>query len=67
MERASGVVAAHARGAALSILKARDEALDETVVVEPPKMPPEVLEQHISAVISQLEGLQAAAKPRKAA
>ena len=67
VERASGVVGAHARGAALSILKARDEALDDTVVVEPPKMPPEVLEQHIRAIIRQLEGLQAAAKPRKAA
>ena len=67
VERASGVVGAHARGAALSILKARDEALDDTVVVEPPKMPPEVLEQHIRAIIRQLEGLQVAAKPRKAA
>ena len=62
IERASGVGETMLRGAGLSILADRDEALAETVIVEPPSMSAEALEMHIKAVIEQLGKLRSAAK-----
>ena len=67
IERASGVGEAMLRGAGLSILADRDEALAETVVVEPPSMSAEALETHIRAVIEQLAKLRSAGNLRRAA
>jgi len=55
------------RGAGLSILADRDEALAETVIVEPPSMSAEVLDMHIKAVIEQLAKLRSAGILRHAA
>jgi intracellular multiplication protein IcmO len=67
IERASGVGETMLRGAGLSILADRDEALAETVIVEPPSMSPEVLEMHIKAVIERLVKLQSAVNLKRAA
>jgi hypothetical protein len=58
IEQASGVRETMLRGAGLSILADRDEALGETVIVEPPSMSAEVLEMHIKAIIEQLAKLR---------
>jgi intracellular multiplication protein IcmO len=58
IEQASGVRETMLRGAGLSILADRDEALGETVIVEPPSMSAEVLELHIKAIIEQLAKLR---------
>jgi intracellular multiplication protein IcmO len=67
IERASGVGETMLRGAGLSILADRDEALAETVIVEPPSMSAEILEMHIEAVIEQLGKLRSAANLKHAA
>jgi intracellular multiplication protein IcmO len=67
IERASGLGETMLRGAGLSILADRDEALAETVIVEPPSMSAEVLEMHIKAVIEQLAKLRSAGNLRHAA
>jgi hypothetical protein len=55
------------RGAGLSILADRDEALAETVIVDPPSMSTEELETHIRAVIERLAKLRSVGKLRCAA
>jgi hypothetical protein len=55
------------RGAGLSILADRDEALGETVIDEPPSMSPEVLEMHIKAIIEQLAKLRSSGILQRAA
>jgi hypothetical protein len=67
IERASGVGEAMLRGTGLSILADRDEALAETVILEPPSMSAEVLETHIKAVIEQLAKLRSVGTLRRAA
>jgi intracellular multiplication protein IcmO len=67
IERASGVGDTMLRGAGLSILADRDEALAETVIVEPPSMSTEELEMHIKAIIEELEKLRSAGNLRRAA
>jgi intracellular multiplication protein IcmO len=67
LDRASGVAETMLRGAGLSILADRDEALAETVIVEPPVMSTEVLEMHIKAVVAQLGKLRSAANLKRAA
>ena len=67
IERASGVGETMLRGAGLSILADRDDALAETVIVEPPSMSAEALEMHIKAIIEQLVKLQSAANLKRAA
>jgi intracellular multiplication protein IcmO len=67
IERASGVGETMLRGAGLSILADRDEALAETVIVEPPSMSAEALEMHIKAIIQRLGKLQSAANLKRAA
>jgi hypothetical protein len=67
IERASGVGETMLRGAGLSVLADRDEALAETVIVEPPSMSAEVLEMQVKAVIEQLEKLRSAASLKLAA
>jgi hypothetical protein len=67
IERASGVGETMLRGAGLSILADRDEALAETVIVEPPSMSAEVLEMHIKAVIERMGTLRSAGNLRRAA
>jgi intracellular multiplication protein IcmO len=67
IERASGVGETMLRGAGLSILADRDEALAETVIVEPPSMSAEVLEMHIKAVIERLVKLQSDVSLKRAA
>jgi intracellular multiplication protein IcmO len=67
IERASGVGETILRGAGLSILADRDEALAETVIVEPPSMSAEALEMHIKAIIEQLVKLQSTANLKRAA
>ena len=67
IERASGVGETMLRGAGLSILADRDDALAETVIVEPPSMSAEVLEMHIKAIIQRLGKLQSAANLKRAA
>ena len=67
IERASGVGETMLRGAGLSILADRDDALAETVIVEPPSMAAEALEMHIKAIIEQLVKLQSAANLKRAA
>jgi intracellular multiplication protein IcmO len=67
IERASGVGESMLRGAGLSILADRDDALAETVIVEPPSMSAEVLEMHIKAVIQQLVKLRSPGNLRHAA
>jgi intracellular multiplication protein IcmO len=67
IERASGVEETMLRGAGLSILADRDEALAETGIVEPPSMSTEVLEILIKAVIEQLAKLRSAGNLRRAA
>jgi len=67
IERASGVEETMLRGAGLSILADRDEALAETVIVDPPSMSTEELETHIRAVIERLAKLRSVGKLRCAA
>jgi len=67
IERASGVAETMLRGAGLSILADRDEALADTVIVEPPSMSAEVLEMHIKAVIELLGKLRSVANLKRAA
>jgi intracellular multiplication protein IcmO len=67
IERASGVGETMLRGAGLSILADRDDALAETVIVEPPSMSAEALEMHIKAIIEQLVKLQSTANLKRAA
>jgi hypothetical protein len=67
IERASGVGETMLRGAGLSILADRDEALAEAVVVEPPPMSAEVLEKHIKAIIEQLANMRSVGNLRSAA
>jgi len=67
VERAAGVGETALRGAGLSILADRDEALAEATIVEPPSMSAEVLEMHVKAVIEQLGKLRSAANLRRAA
>ena len=67
VERAAGVGETALRGAGLSILADRDEALAEATIVEPPPMSAEVLEMHVKAVIEQLGTLRSAANLRRAA
>jgi hypothetical protein len=50
-----------------SILADRDEALAETVIVEPPSMSAEVLEMHIKAVIERLANMRSVGNLRSAA
>jgi intracellular multiplication protein IcmO len=67
VERASGVGETMLHGAGLSILADRDEALAETVVVEPPSMSAEVLEKRINAIIEQLANMRSVGNLRSAA
>jgi hypothetical protein len=67
IERASGVGETMLRGAGLSILADRDEALAETVIVEPPSMSAEVLEMHIKAVIERLANMRSVGNLQSAA
>jgi intracellular multiplication protein IcmO len=67
VERAAGVGETALRGAGLSILADRDEALAEATIVEPPSMSADVLEMHVKAVIEQLGTLRSAANLRRAA
>jgi len=67
IERIAGTPETQARGAALSVLRYRDDALAEAAALDPPPMPAEALERAIKAVNQQLATLGAAAAIPEAA
>ena len=67
IERLSGVNEPALRGAALSILAHRDEALADPAIIDPPPMEAKELERRLSMLIQQLGRLRPAGAVQQAA